>query len=53
VKAALERRGERIEDFDVAIAAHALAHGATLVTANRKHMARVAGLAVEDWAAAS
>ncbi len=50
VKAALERRGERIEDFDVAIAAHALAHRATLVTANGKHMSRVAGLVVEDWA---
>lgn len=51
VKASLERRGERIEDFDVAIAAHALAHGATLVTANRAHMVRVAGLELEDWAA--
>lgn len=51
VKAALERRGERIEDFDVAIAAHALAHGGTLVTANQKHMSRVDDLAVEDWAA--
>src|SRR6188474_2948483 len=34
LKATLERRGERIEDFDAAIAAHALAIGATLVTAN-------------------
>ena len=50
IKASLERRGERIEDFDVAIAAHAVAHGATLVTTNRAHMARVAGLEVEDWA---
>ena len=50
VKAALERRGERIEDFDAAIAAHALAEGAVLVTAKLRHMARVPGLAVEDWA---
>jgi tRNA(fMet)-specific endonuclease VapC len=49
IKAALERRRERIEDFDVAIAAHALAHGSTLVTANRKHMMRVSGLTVEHW----
>ena len=49
VKASLEKRGQRIEDFDVAIAAHALAFGATLVTANVKHMPRVAGLAIEDW----
>ena len=49
VKAALERKGERIEDFDAAIAAHALAAGCVLVTANGKHMIRVPGLAVEDW----
>ena len=49
VNAALERKGERIEDFDAAIAAHALAAGCVLVTANLKHMIRVPGLAVEDW----
>jgi tRNA(fMet)-specific endonuclease VapC len=49
VKATLERRGKRIEDFDAAIAAHALALGATLVTANLGHMTRVPGLRVEDW----
>jgi tRNA(fMet)-specific endonuclease VapC len=36
-------------DFDAAIAAHALASGATLVTANLDHMARVPGLQIEDW----
>ena len=49
VKATLERRGTRIEDFDAAIAAHALAHDATLVTANVVHMDRVPGLRIEDW----
>ena len=49
VKATLERRGTRIEDFDAAIAAHALALDATLVTANLDHMTRVAGLRIEDW----
>ena len=49
IKAALERRGTRIEDFDAAIAAHAVALDATLVTANTEHMARVPGLRVEDW----
>ncbi len=48
-KAALEKRGDRIEDFDVAIAAHALAEGAVLVTMDRRHMPRVPGLTVEDW----
>jgi tRNA(fMet)-specific endonuclease VapC len=51
VKATLERRGTRIEDFDAAIAAHALAVDATLVTANRDHMIRVPALRIEDWAA--
>ena len=49
VKATLERRGTPIEDFDAAIAAHALALDATLVTANLDHMARVPGLRIEDW----
>lgn len=49
IKAALERRGTRIEDFDVAIAAHALASDAILVTSNVDHMARVPGLRVEVW----
>lgn len=48
-KATLEKRGERIDDFDVAVAAHALAHGSVLVTANVKHHARVPGLLIEDW----
>jgi tRNA(fMet)-specific endonuclease VapC len=51
IKAALEQRGQRIEDFDVAIAAHALARGEVLVTANLDHMTRVPGLTVEDWSA--
>jgi tRNA(fMet)-specific endonuclease VapC len=50
IKATLERRGTRIEDFDAAIAAHALAEGAVLVTANLDDMARVPGLKIEDWA---
>jgi tRNA(fMet)-specific endonuclease VapC len=49
IKSGLERRGERIEDFDAAVAAHALAKGCVLVTANLKHMTRVPGLQVEDW----
>jgi tRNA(fMet)-specific endonuclease VapC len=49
IKSQLERKGTRIEDFDVAIAAHAIANDATLVTADRSHMVRVADLAIEDW----
>lgn len=49
IKAALEKRGQRIEDFDAAIAAHAHAPDAVLVTANIDDMVRIPGLAVEDW----
>jgi tRNA(fMet)-specific endonuclease VapC len=49
IKAALEKRGQRIEDFDAAIAAHAAAAGATLVTANARQMTRVPGLRTQDW----
>lgn len=49
IKASLERKGQRIEDFDAAIAAHALANNATLVTDNAKHMARISELLLEDW----
>jgi tRNA(fMet)-specific endonuclease VapC len=49
IKATLERKRTPIEDLDVAIAAHALANGATLVTSNSDHMDRVPGLAIEDW----
>ena len=49
MKAALEKRGERIEDFDAAIAAHALAESAVLITSNLNHMIRIHGLKVEDW----
>lgn len=50
IKATLERKGHRIEDFDAAIAAHALVEGAVLVTANLDDMTRVPDLQVEDWA---
>ena len=49
IKAMLERQGRRIADFDAAIAAHAVAAGATLITADNAHMARVPDLMVEDW----
>jgi tRNA(fMet)-specific endonuclease VapC len=49
IKATMERRGTRIEDFDAAIAAHALSLEATLVAANLDDMIRVPGLRIEDW----
>lgn len=49
IKADLERRGARIEDFDVALAAHALALDATLVSDNLDHFKRIKGLRLENW----
>lgn len=49
LKSTLERRGVRVDDFDVAIAAHALAGDATIVTDNVRHFARMPGLRVESW----
>ena len=49
IKADLDRRGVRIEDFDVAIAAHALTLDGTLVTDNLEHMERVRGLRLDNW----
>jgi tRNA(fMet)-specific endonuclease VapC len=49
IKADLEHHGRRLDDFDVAIAAHAMALGATVVTRNTDHFARIEGLRVERW----
>lgn len=48
-KANLERAGMRIADADLLIAAIALAHGASVITGNRKHYQRIEGLRTEDW----
>lgn len=50
-KAELERRGTRLEDFDLAIAAHALALDAVLFTDDTALMGRISGLVVETWVA--
>jgi len=47
-EADLEPRGVRLEDCDVAVAAHAVAIGSTVVTDNVAHMARAKGLFVEN-----
>ena len=49
IKAAFERRGQRIEDIDAAIAAHAIAHGAILVSTDTSDMNRVPDVVLEDW----
>ena len=49
VKIALDMKGERIEDFDLLIAATALSLNYTLVTNNTKHYKRIEGLHIENW----
>lgn len=40
-KASLEITGQRLEDFDILIAATALVHDLILVTANKRHFSRI------------
>ena len=49
IKANLESQGTLIDDFEVAIAAIALAHGAAVLTANLVHFRRVPSLSVSRW----
>ena len=51
LKARLEAAGRPLDDFDLALAATALAYGHVLVTNNHKHFARIPGLKIENWAA--
>jgi len=52
LKAQLESDGNRLDDFDLGIAACALVHNLTLVSHNSAHFARVRGLRLDDWCAA-
>ena len=44
LKVNLERSGQKLADFDLLIAATALAHDLILVTSNKKHFKRIPGL---------
>lgn len=48
IKANLEITGERLEDFDLLIAATAIANDLTLVTRNIKHFQRIKGLKLDN-----
>ena len=50
IKAQLRRQGNLIEDFDLLLAATALANDMTLITNNTAHFDRVGGLTFDNWA---
>lgn len=52
IKADLVGRGKRVPDFDIAIAATAFIHGATVVTDDR-HFDWIPGLTLENWTRAT
>lgn len=52
LKARLEAEGTPLDDFDLALAATALAYNLTLVTDNTRHFSRVPGLRLANWAGA-
>jgi tRNA(fMet)-specific endonuclease VapC len=49
LRAELEHAGRRVVEPDLRIAAIALARGATLVTGNVRHFARIRELRIENW----
>jgi len=49
IRGLLESQGQMIGPYDVLLAAHALAVGLILVTANTNEFQRVPGLTVENW----
>ena len=48
LKADLETKGQRLEDFDLLIASTAIAHSLTLVTNNIRHFSRIPNLQVAE-----
>ena len=49
IKADLEKKGQLIDDFDIAIAAIAMSHSAGVMTANMNHFCRIRNLQCLDW----
>jgi predicted nucleic acid-binding protein len=50
LKTNLEKLGTPLDDFDLILAACALAHDFVLVTNNLKHFERIEGLRLANWA---
>jgi tRNA(fMet)-specific endonuclease VapC len=50
LKTTLEKKGSRLDDFDLVIASTALAYNLTLVSNNTDHFSRIDGLKLDNWA---
>jgi predicted nucleic acid-binding protein len=50
LSASLQKSGNPLDDFDLIIAATALAHNLILVTNNTSHFNRIEGLKLSNWA---
>ena len=49
-KAYLKSKGILIDDFDILIGSTAIKHDLIMVTENVKHLSRLPGISVENWA---
>ena len=50
LKAELEQKGQRLDDFDLLIGATSIVNKMTMVTSNTRHFERIPGIRLEDWA---
>lgn len=48
-KATLEKKGERIDDFDLLIGSSAIQNNLIAVTENVKHLGRIPNIIIENW----
>lgn len=49
MKSRQARLGQTVDDFDLAIAATAVAHDLTVATLNKRHFKLIEGVSWEDW----
>lgn len=49
LKAELEQKGQRIDEFDLLIGATSITNNMTMVTSNTKHFERITGIYLENW----
>lgn len=49
IKAELEKKGKRLDDFDLLIGVTAIQNQMIMVTSNTKHFERIPDITIEDW----